>query len=364
MSQSIVINRMPVRVWRRPRVNEIEVLLNPAQSIASPESFVIENPEELMLSRQIPETGFKSRGADYFVPEELSAFIAGSAAQRHHIRIPRGYAQNAPLVITCRLSKAAPVQSEELYIEAEEGSKACVIIKYYGEDGTPAEHTGITRVTCAPGSELHLIKLQSLNKQATHTDAVEAIVDAKASLTITMAELGAAVSNASCSVQLAGESAQLKLDVLYLGDGDRKLDMTYWAEHRGKKTLSDIKARGILHGTSHKVLRDTLDFVKGASGSKGREEESVLLLGSKARNISVPLLLCGEHDVEGAHAASSGRLDEDVMFYILSRGISEEDARKLVAKASFDVILEDIPDERIREEIMAAVEESIDRGGK
>ncbi|NCB36471.1 MAG: Fe-S cluster assembly protein SufD, partial [Clostridia bacterium] len=64
------------------------------------------------------------------------------------------------------------------------------------------------------------------------------------------------------------------------------------------------------------------------------------------------------------HAASSGRLDEDVMFYILSRGISEEDARKLVAKASFDVILEDIPDERIREEIMAAVEESIDRRGE
>ena len=98
MSQSIVINRMPVRVWRRPRVNEIEVLLKPAQSIASPGSFVIENPEELMLSRHIPETGFKSRGADYFVPEALSAFIAGSAAERHHIRIHRGYAQAAPLV--------------------------------------------------------------------------------------------------------------------------------------------------------------------------------------------------------------------------------------------------------------------------
>ena len=82
MSQSIVINRMPVRVWRRPRVNEIEVLLNPAQSSASPGSFVIENPEELILSRQIPETGFKSRGADYFVPEALSDFIAASAAQR------------------------------------------------------------------------------------------------------------------------------------------------------------------------------------------------------------------------------------------------------------------------------------------
>ena len=52
------------------------------------------------------------------------------------------------------------------------------------------------------------------------------------------------------------------------------------------------------------------------------------------------------------------------MFYILSRGISEEDARKLVAKASFDVILEDIPDEQIRDEIMAAVEESIDRRGE
>lgn len=364
MNQTVLINRMPVRVWRRPRVNEIEVLLNPARSSASPGAFVIENTEELVLSRQIPEAGFRSRGADYFVPEALSGFIAGSAGERHYIRIPKGYAQDAPLVITCRLSGDTPILSEELYIEAEEGSKACVIIKYYGEDGTPAEHTGITRVTGAPGSELHLIKLQSLNKQAVHLDAVEAILDTKAKLNITIAELGAAVSNTSCNVQLAGEGAELKLDVLYLGDGDRKLDMTYRAEHRGRKTFSNIKARGILHGTSHKVLRDTLDFVKGAAGSKGREEESVLMLGSKARNISVPLLLCGEHDVEGEHAATSGRLDEDVMFYILSRGISEEEARKLVAKASFDVILEEIPDEQIRDEIMTAVEKSIDRGGE
>ena len=364
MSQTLTVNRMPVRVWRRPRANDIQILLSRAQGKPSADAFRVENSEGLIAPGTIPQISFRSRGADYFVPEALADFVASNAAERLHIRIPKGFAADAPILITCRVGANTPVFSEELYIEAEEGASAYVIVKYYGEEGIAAEHTGITRVTAAPGSELRLMKLQNFNKQARNTDAVEGIVDTKASLSITLAELGAAVSNTSCNVQLAGDGAELKLDVLYLGDGDRRLDMTYRAEHRGRKTHSDIRARGILHGASHKLLRDTLDFVKGSAGSKGREEESVLLLSGRARNISVPLLLCGEHDVEGEHAATSGRLDEEMMFYILSRGISEAEARKMMAKASFDEILEDIPDEDIRLEIMAAVEESLDRGGE
>lgn len=364
MSQTLTINRMPVRVWRRPRANDIELVLNPAQGKLPEGAFNMENTEGLVVSDRLPQMGFKSLGADYFVPEELAGYVTANAGERCHIRIPKGYEAESPLLITCRIDSKTPVFAEELYIEAEEDSKACVIIRYYSKGDAAAEHTGITRLTAAPGSELRLLKLQNLNKQARNTDAVEAIVDRKAKLNITLAELGAAVSNTSCNVQLASEGAEMKLDVLYLGDGDRRLDMTYRAEHRGKKTHSDIRARGILHGASYKLLRDTLDFVKGSAGSKGREEESVLLLGSRARNVSVPLLLCGEHDVEGEHAATSGRLDEDMMFYILSRGISEPEARKMMAKASFDEILEDIPDDAFREEIMAAVEESLDQGGE
>ncbi len=364
MSQTLTINRMPVRVWRRPRANDISVVLNPASGKPSADALSIKHGEGLIISPHMPQVNFRSRGADYFVPEALADFVAMNAGERLNITIPKGFEAPLPLTITCRISAESPIFAEEIYIEAQEGARAVVIIKYYSEEGAAAEHTGITRVTAAPGSELHLIKLQNLHRQAKNLDAVEAIVDAKARLHISLAELGAAVSNTSCNVQLAGDAAELKLDVLYLGDGERKLDMTYRAEHRGKKTLSDIRARGILHGSSYKMLRDTLDFVSGSSGSKGREEESVLLLGSRARNISVPLLLCGEHDVEGEHAATSGRLDEDMMFYILSRGISEAEARKMMAKASFDEILEDIPDDAVREEITAAVEESLDRGGE
>ncbi len=234
MNQSMVLNRMPVRVWRRPRVNDIEFILNPQQSSPVPGTFELERTEGLVVSGDMPQADFKGRGADYFVPEELADFVASNAGERYHIRIPKGYAQDLPMLITCRMNASAPVLSHELFIEAEEASKACIIIKYYGQDGTPAEHTGITRVVVAPGSELHLIKVQALQKQAVHFDAVEAIVDAKAKLTVTMAELGSALTNASCNVQLAGEGAEMKLDVLYLGDGDRRLDMTYRSEHRAK----------------------------------------------------------------------------------------------------------------------------------
>lgn len=364
MNQTITINRMPMRVWRRPRVNDIELTLNVPQQKAAEGSLSIENADGLDITDRLPMADFRARGADYFVPQALSEFVMRSASHRRLIRIPKGYRGESPAFITLRLEKASPLLPEELYIEAEEGAKAQLIIKYYGEDGLPCEHTGITRLNLARGSELQLVRVQALSREAKNTDAVEAVLDEGASLSLTLAELGSAQTNASCNVLLAGEKARLKLDVLYIGDGDRKLDMTYRAEHRAKKTEADIRSRGILHGTSHKVLRDTLDFIPGAAGSRGREEESVLLLGSKARNISVPLLLCGEHDVEGEHAATSGRLDEEMMFYIMSRGISREEARKLMAKASFSEIVEEIPDQQLREEIMAAVDASIDRGGE
>jgi len=168
----------------------------------------------------------------------------------------------------------------------------------------------------------------------------------------------------SCNILLEGEGAAAGLEVVYLGDGERSLDMSYRVEHRGRKTISGIRAKGILMDRSRKVFRDTLDFVSGASGSKGREEESVLMLGRDVRNVSVPLLLCGEDDVEGEHAATSGRPDDKILFYLMSRGLSELEAKKLLAEAAVSSIVEKIPDESVREEILGKLRSSIERGGQ
>jgi Fe-S cluster assembly protein SufD len=291
-------------------------------------------------------------------------FIDESKNCRYLIRIPRGHTEKEPIIFTLRLDAENPILVDDIVIEAEEDSSATVIVKYTSDGGVPAQHCGRTRVLAHQGASVKLVKVQMLQDGATHADVIGGFAGEGARLNVILAELGAMRPLSSCNLILDGEGAAAGLDVVYLGDGERSLDMSYRVEHRGRKSVSNICAKGILLERSRKVLRDTLDFISGASGSKGREEESVLMLSPEVRNVSVPLLLCGEDDVEGEHAASSGRPDHRILFYLMSRGIGELEAKKLLAQAAVSSIVEKIPDAPVRDEILDILSKSIERGGQ
>lgn len=86
--------------------------------------------------------------------------------------------------------------------------------------------------------------------------------------------------------------------------------MNYVARHRGKKTTCEMDSTGVLAGKAFKLFRGSIDLLPGGSGAKGQEQENVLLLGDGVVNQTIPLILCGEEDVEGNHGATIGRLDE------------------------------------------------------
>ena len=355
---------MPVHTWNRLGVNTAELVLNAPEAETSAGEAGLIVPDQVRLAPILEKTKLDGFGADCFVSAEMGAFIDAHANRRHFIQIPKNYRNPEPIVLELRLSAQNPVLMDDIVIESQESSETTVIIKYSSEPGTVTEHCGRTRLIIRPGAKLRLVKAQLLDSGTANTDAVEGLVEENARADVILAELGALRSSSSCNLLLAGTSSAASLDALYLGDGERSLDMSYRIEHRGKKTVSGIRAKGILLGHSRKVLRDTLDFISGSSGSKGREEESVLLLSPETRNISVPLLLCGEDDVEGEHAASSGRLDEKILFYLMSRGIDELEARKLLAQAALSAIVENIPDINLQEEILEAVNRSVAQGGR
>jgi Fe-S cluster assembly protein SufD len=357
------INRMPVSTWRRLRVNDAGLVLRGPDGAPGAEDVGIRSSGQMIMRQDRNGPAFGEDAAGFFVPWEMGAFIDGHANSRHFIRIPKGHAEEEPIVLAPRLGAENPVRIDDVVIEAEEGSSAAVILHYTSETGAMVHHCGRTRVIVRRNARLKLVKVQMLPGEAAHTDAIGGVVQEGGRLDVIIAELGAARPLSSCNLVLEGEAAAAELDVVYLGDGERSLDMTYRVEHRGRKTVSHICAKGILLERSRKVFRDTLDFIRGASGSKGREEESVLMLGPEVRNVSIPLLLCGEDDVEGEHAATSGRPDDKILFYLMSRGIDELEAKKLLAQAAVSSIVEKIPDASVQGAILGAVRESIERGG-
>ena len=85
-----------------------------------------------------------------------------------------------------------------------------------------------------------------------------------------------------------------------------------------------------------------------------------MILSPKAKAKAMPLLLCDEDDVSGEHAAASGKIDENKLFYLMSRGLDYNDARRVIIEGAFNPIIDKVEDEATRNEILVAIKECLD----
>ena len=175
------------------------------------------------------------------------------------------------------------------------------------------------------------------------------------------ADAGGGNFSADIEINLRGDDSSAELDAVYFGDGERKLDFNYVIRQQGKRTSATMTVRGALNDRCDKIFRGTLDFKRGSKGSTGRELEEVIILSSGTRNRSVPLMLAEEDEVDGHHAVSIGRLDEEKIFYLMSRGLDLAEAERLIVEAAFNPVVEKIPDESLRAKLSTRLQERLSK---
>ena len=156
-----------------------------------------------------------------------------------------------------------------------------------------------------------------------------------------------------------GENGENYFNSLYLGTKDDKLDLNYYMGNNNKNTIGKINTVGALLDNSYKSFKGTIDFYEGSSKSIGEENENCILLSDTATSRSLPMLLCHEEDVVGAHGVSTGKIDEDKLFYLMSRGITKEDSKRLIVNANYNIIIDNIADEEIKEIIRKEINNRI-----
>jgi FeS assembly protein SufD len=260
------------------------------------------------------------------------------------IKATAGSKVNIPVEIYYELEKENPFLIDNNLIVAEENSSLTVVIDYRMKDqNLEAFHNGLTKVIVENNAVLNIVKVQRFNNKSDNFDSNFSLVSNQGELNWIPIELGARNSVTNNENTLVSDGSRASINNVYFADEDRKLDIAFKINHQGRHSTSEIESKGVLKDRAKKVFRGDLYFQKGASHANGSEREEVLLLDKTVDSDSIPALFCEEDNVEGEHAVSAGQIDQQRLYYLMSRGMTEAEAKRMMIEAAFNPIFDKIP---------------------
>lgn len=245
-------------------------------------------------------------------------------------------------------------------IEVKENSDATILLDYMSSENYESFRNTLIKIKSEKNSKLKIIVLQRLSSSSESILSMVTDLEENASVDLVHIEIGSKNSYSNYLVNIKGNQAHSDIKTAYFVDENRYLDLAYEITHKGEKTSSDMVINGVLKDYAKKRFSGTLDFKKGSTLSTGNEEEFVTLLDPTVKNWAVPILLAREDNIVGNHAASAGHVDNDMLFYIKTRGFNELEAKKIIVESKIRPVLDLIENEKIEEEIMSQILESIE----
>ena len=294
---------------------------------------------------------------EHGVGDEAAAYLRYAAGERIVVEADPGQQVNAQVVVS-----AVPdaISAAAIDVVADSGSTVNLSIVVDGgcQGGqAPLAHpfgiTGTTvRVFADEGSQVTVVRTQALDEGFTDIDDTGLFAAADARIEVRQTLLGGGASFTGLAGDLRGDSSRIDVDTRYLGHGEQKRDLNFSLRHHGRKSRCNLQANGVLAGQSSKTLRGTIDLVRGCKGAEGAENETVLLVDEGVHNKTVPVILCNEDDVAGNHGATIGHIRDEQLFYLASRGLSQEAAERMFVAAIVEQAAIDAPDEAARDAVV------------
>ena len=374
-------NAMPAPTWHRLHVNDVDIELPSGLTAAQQVEVSCEEGlwgeanafDRALLSLADPAPMAAEGGAASEEGAAMEGLDAPALSAYQLQALENRYLSPADVFTTGMGDEAREylefVAGEPVVLATRPDERTCATVRVEGVDG--AANAAAVDVVAAPGSSLSLaVALDSpapgagvvgvrlrvfagadarVDVAVTQTlDDAGIVLDERARVQVRHTVLGAGRAYTGLDADLRGDDARLDIDTRYLGHASQQRDFNYVAHQRGRRTVCNLDANGVLAGESEKTLRGTIELVHGCKGSVGSEQETVLLADERVANRTVPVILCDEDDVAGNHGATIGHVRPEQLFYLASRGISPEDAERLFITASFEEAAINAPDQRTR----------------
>jgi len=172
-------------------------------------------------------------------------------------------------------------------------------------------------------------------------------------------QMGGKLVKAFMEIDLDGRGSWGRMSALYFPDGKQFMDLDTQQNHNAPHTTSDLLFKGVLKDQSRAVWQGMIKALPGAQKTDGFQANRTMIMSDDARSDSIPGLEIQADDVRCTHASATGQIEEEVLFYLMSRGLPRKEAEKLVVDGFFVPVLDRIPFENVRERMMAYVERKL-----
>ncbi len=277
------------------------------------------------------------------------------------IRVAPKYVISAPLHIlsVAAANGHAALVTPRLLVHVGEGAEVSIVETFTGTDGAATLTSAVTRFDIAPAAVVNHVKLQLEAGSAFHIGNIAAWLGRASTFTSHALTFGGRIARNDITAVLDGEGAECTLDGLYVADGESLVDTHTTIDHAKPHCPSHERYKGILAGRSKAVFNGKILVRQDAQKTDAKQTNRALLLSDDAQVNTKPQLEIFADDVKCTHGAAIGQLDDDALFYLRARGISEIDARNLLIHAFAAEVLETTKIGAARERAMHLLEEKL-----
>jgi Fe-S cluster assembly protein SufD len=291
----------------------------------------------------------------------ISAYGYANASRALRVRLEPDAVLAEPATIRVRGTGAEGISAGHAVVEVGRFAQGTLVLDQVGST-TLADNL---EVVVGDGAQLTLVTVTDWASDAVQAQHVRFRVGRDAKVTHVQVTLGGDLVRQYVSVEYAGRGGDIDAYGLYFADAGQHFEHRLLVDHGVPDCRSYVHYRGGLQGDATRTVwvGDVLIQAE-ATGTSTYEINRNLVLSDGARAISVPNLEIETGEVIGAgHASATARFDDEQLFYLMSRGIGEEEARRLVVRGFFAELLGRVPVTALRERLEAVIEERLSKGG-
>lgn len=311
-------------------------------------------------------------------PQLLEQFLFQSGSPEGYPKLSRLHEARANGGIFCYVPKDTRVETPlKAWIEPPDQGKAffphTVIVVESGAELTlmderrPSKKSGNTQLSnerveifVKAGGILRYIHLQRWSPQIKEFFAQRAILEENAQFLNVTVTLGGGLTKANIETVLRGTGSRSDLLGVLFGTNRQHFDFHTLQDHEAPRTFSDLLYKSALRDNSKAIYTGLIRIRKEAQKSDAYQANRNLLLNSGAKADSIPMLEIEADDVRCTHGVAVGPIDPEQAFYLMSRGLSQEEAQRLIVEGFFDPVFGRIPLEELREELLAEVNQRLE----